>query len=258
MPSPHSRIRPLIAGNWKMHKLPSEATAWLRAFLERLDTTPHDHCHLLLNVPFTHLAPMAELARGTAVALGAQDVSAHDEGAFTGEVSAAMLRDAGARYVIVGHSERRAYHAEDDALVNAKLRRALEAGLVPILCVGEKEDERLDGRARDVVLEQLEGDLNGIEPTGPDALVIAYEPVWAIGTGRTATADDAQEMGAAIREEVVARYGDVGRGMRLLYGGSMKPANAAELLAREDVNGGLIGGASLDLDQLVAIVASGR
>ncbi|MEJ2290177.1 MAG: triose-phosphate isomerase [Deinococcales bacterium] len=258
MPSPHSRIRPLIAGNWKMHKLPSEATAWLRAFLERLDGTAHDHCDLLLNVPFTHLAPMAELARGTAVALGAQDVSAHDEGAFTGEVSAAMLRDAGARYVIVGHSERRAYHAEDDALVNAKLRRALEAGLVPILCVGEKEDERLDGRARDVVLEQLEGDLNGIEPTGPDALVIAYEPVWAIGTGRTATADDAQEMGAAIREEVVARYGDVGRGMRLLYGGSMKPANAAELLAREDVNGGLIGGASLDLDQLVAIVASGR
>jgi triosephosphate isomerase (TIM) len=258
MPTPHPRIRPLIAGNWKMHKVPSEATAWLHTFLERLDASPHDHCDLLLNVPFTHLAPMAELARGTAVALGAQDVSAHAEGAFTGEVSAAMVRDAGARYVVVGHSERRAYHDEDDALVNAKLQRALEGGLVPILCVGEKEEERLDGRARDVVLEQLEGDLSGIEPGSAEGLVIAYEPVWAIGTGRTATSDDAQEMGAAIREEVVARYGDVGRGMRLLYGGSMKPANATELLAREDVNGGLIGGASLDIDQLVAIVEAGR
>ena len=258
MPSPHSRIRPLIAGNWKMHKLPSEATAWLRALLERLDATPHDHCDLLLNVPFPHLAPMAELARGTAVTLGAQDVSAHAEGAYTGEVSAAMLRDAGARYVIVGHSERRAYHGEDDALVNAKLQQALQGGLVPILCVGEREEERLDGRARDVVLEQLEGDLSGIELTGPNALVIAYEPVWAIGTGRTATSDDAQEMGAAIREEVVDRYGQLGRDMRLLYGGSMKPGNAAELLGREDVNGGLIGGASLDIDQLLAIVEAGR
>ena len=241
-----------------MHKLPSEAATWLRAFLDRLATVPHDHCDLLLNVPATHLAPMAELAQGSAVALGAQDVSAHDQGAYTGELSAAMLRDAGARYVIVGHSERRAYHGEDDALVNAKLARVLQAGLVPILCVGEQEDERLAGRARDVVLEQLEGDLNGIEPAGPDALVIAYEPVWAIGTGRTATADDAQEMGATIREEVVARYGDTGRTMRLLYGGSMKPANAAELMAKADVNGGLIGGASLDADQLLAIIEAAR
>jgi len=241
-----------------MHKLPSQATAWLRELLSRLSSNPHQHCDLLLNVPFTHLAPMASLARGTDVALGAQDVSAHDEGAYTGEVSAAMLQDAGARYVVIGHSERRAYHGEDDALVNAKLTRALEAGLIPILCVGEREEERLGGRAREVVLAQLEGDLEGIDVTDPDALVIAYEPVWAIGTGRTATSDDAQEMGAAIREAVVARFGDAGRVLRLLYGGSMKPGNAAELLAMEDVNGGLIGGASLDADQLLAIVEAAR
>jgi len=258
MSSPNARIRPLIAGNWKMHKLPSEATAWLRAFLEGFDAAEHDHCDLLLNVPFTHLAPMAALARGTDVALGAQDVSAHEQGAYTGEVSAAMLRDAGARYVVVGHSERRAYHGEDDALINAKLTRALEAGLVPILCVGEREEERVAGRAREVVLAQLEGDLEGIELADPDALVIAYEPVWAIGTGRTATADDAQEMGAAIRDAVAKRFGDTGRALRLLYGGSMKPANAAELLAMGDVNGGLIGGASLDADQLLAIVEAAR
>ncbi len=241
-----------------MHKLPSEATAWLGELLTRLDGVAHDHCDLLLNVPYTHLAPMAALARGSAVSLGAQDLSPHDQGAYTGEVSGAMLEDAGARYVIVGHSERRAYHAEDDALVNAKLGRALAAGLVPILCVGEKEDERLAGEAERVVLRQLEADLTGLEPPSADALVVAYEPVWAIGTGRTATADDAQEMGATIRRALAGRFGADAERMRILYGGSMKPANAAELLAREDVDGGLIGGASLDLAQLLDIVGSAR
>ncbi|HKI58371.1 MAG TPA: triose-phosphate isomerase [Trueperaceae bacterium] len=256
-PTRHLR-RPLIAGNWKMHKLPSEATAWLRELLTRLESAPHDHCDLLLNVPFTHLAPMAELARGTAVALGAQDLSAFDEGAYTGEVSAAMLRDAGARYVIVGHSERRAYHGEDDALVNAKLARALHQGLVPILCVGEKEDERLAGDAEAVVLRQLNADLDGLELDSPDALVVAYEPIWAIGTGRTATADDAQAMGATIRRALIQRFGGEAGRARVLYGGSMKADNAAELLAREDVDGGLIGGASLDAATLLDIVGSAR
>ena len=241
-----------------MHKLPSEATAWLRELLSRLSSNPHRHCDLLLNVPFTHLAPMASLARGSAVALGAQDLSAHDEGAYTGEVSAAMLRDAGARYTIVGHSERRAYHGEDDAVVHAKLARALAGGLVPILCVGEKEAERLAGQAENVVLRQLAADLEGLEPASADALVIAYEPVWAIGTGRTATADDAQQMGAAIRRALAERFGDVAVSMRVLYGGSMNPGNAGELLAREDVDGGLVGGASLDVEQLLAIVESAR
>ncbi len=241
-----------------MNKLPSEAVPWLRALLDRLGAAPHDHCDVLLNVPATHLVPMAALARGTDVRLGAQDVSAHAEGAYTGELSAAMLRDAGASFVIVGHSERRAYHAESDALINAKLAAALAEGLVPILCVGEREDERLAGRAREVVLEQLAGDLEGIRLAGADELVIAYEPVWAIGTGRTATADDAQEMGAAIRADLVARYPESGASMRILYGGSMKPGNAAELLAKSDVNGGLIGGASLDTDQLLSIVEAAR
>lgn len=241
-----------------MHKLPSEATVWLRELLSGLETTPHDHCDLLLNVPFTHLAPMADLARGTTVALGAQDVSAHEEGAYTGEVSAAMLRDAGARYVIVGHSERRAYHLEDDALVNAKLARALHKGLVPILCVGEKEDERLAGDAEAVVLRQLEADLDGLELDSPDAMVVAYEPIWAIGTGRTATADDAQAMGSTIRKALAECFGGEAVRMRVLYGGSMKPVNAAELLAREDVDGGLIGGASLDVATLLDIVRGAR
>jgi triosephosphate isomerase (TIM) len=258
MSVPRPSRRPLIAGNWKMHKLPSEASAWLGAFLGRLDDVAHDHCELLLNVPYTHLAPMVAVARGSAVAIGAQDVSAHAEGAFTGEVSAGMLRDVGARYVIVGHSERRAYHDEDDALVNAKLTRALDEGLVPILCVGEKEDERLAGDAETVVLRQLAADLEGVALGSPDALVIAYEPVWAIGTGRTATADDAQQMGATVRTALVSRFGDEAGAVRVLYGGSMKPDNAAELLARPDVDGGLIGGASLDADQLLAIVAAGR
>ncbi len=241
-----------------MYKLPSEATAWLRRLLDRLEGTTHDHCDLLLNVPFTHLAPMAQLARGTSVLLGAQDASAHTEGAYTGEVSAAMAADAGARFVIVGHSERRAYHAEDDALVNAKVRAVRAAGLVPILCVGEREEEREAGSAERVVLAQLAADLGGVELADESELVVAYEPVWAIGTGRTATAADAQAMGAVVRSALRERYPALADGVRLLYGGSMKPANAAELLAKPDVNGGLIGGASLDVDPLLAIVEAAR
>jgi triosephosphate isomerase (TIM) len=244
---------PLIAGNWKMHRLPSEAVTWLRALLGRLDERPMPHCELALLVPFPHLPGMASLAFGEDVALGAQDVSSHAEGAYTGEVSADMLRDVGARYVIVGHSERRAYHHEDDALVNHKLRAAFGAGLVPILCVGERQEERDAGRADEVVLRQLTGALEGIELQDAAALVVAYEPVWAIGTGRTATADDAQQMSATIRAALEQRYPGMANDVRILYGGSMKPTNAAELLAKPDVNGGLIGGASLDLDDYLAI-----
>lgn len=252
------RLRPLIAGNWKMHTLPSEAPAWLRRLLERLDEVPHDHCRVALAVPFPHLPAMVQLARGSDVAIGAQDVSPHAQGAHTGEVSADMLRDVGARYVVVGHSERRADHGESDALVNAKARAAMAQGLIPIVCVGELEQERLDGRAEAVVLAQLAGSLAGLEPADADALVVAYEPVWAIGTGRTATADDAQAMAATLRAALRERFPGLADRMRVLYGGSMKPANAAELLAKPDVNGGLIGGASLDVDQLVAIVEAAR
>ncbi len=248
-------IQPLIAGNWKMNRLPSEAVQWLRELLGELEETPdrEERSQLLLCVPFTHLPGMAQAAFGSPVALGAQDVSQHEEGAYTGEVSAAMLADLGVRYVIVGHSERRQYHSEDDATVAAKARRAHEHGLTPIVCVGESREERDAGRAVEVVLGQLAGSLAGLEPSSADEIVIAYEPVWAIGTGLTATADDAQEMSGAIRQALGNILPDLADDVRILYGGSMKPSNAAELLGQPDVNGGLIGGASLDVGDLLAI-----
>ncbi|HEX7002918.1 MAG TPA: triose-phosphate isomerase [Trueperaceae bacterium] len=244
--------RPLIAGNWKMNKLPSEATGWLEELLASLGGAAGE-AQLLLNVPATHLAPMSRLKSDGPVELGAQDLSAHDQGAYTGEVSGAMLRDAGARYVIVGHSERRAYHHEDDELVAAKLRAAQRNELVPILCVGETERERDAGEAEGVVLRQMEGALAGLELIDANQLVVAYEPVWAIGTGRTATAADAQQMSRTVRGALERLYPQLASGIRVLYGGSMKPANAAELLAQEDIDGGLIGGASLEVDDLLAI-----
>ncbi len=246
--------RPLIAGNWKMHKLPSEAAAWSRELVAGLERLEPLGCDVALMVPFTHLPGMARHAFGTPVALGSQDVSAHAEGAYTGEVSAAMVADTGAAYAVVGHSERRQYHREDDDLVAAKLRRAADAGLIPVLCVGETRDQRDAGNALDVVLGQLRGALRNSGLAAED-LVVAYEPVWAIGTGLTATADDAQEMCAAVRRELGALVPG-GDAVRVLYGGSMKPQNAAELLAQPDVDGGLIGGASLEVGDLLAIVAA--
>ena len=245
--------RPLIAGNWKMHKTPSEATSWTREFLAHLEGLEPLACDVALMVPFTHLTGMARLTFGTALQLGSQDVSAHDEGAYTGEVSAAIVKDTGAAFAVVGHSERRQYHAEDDALVRAKLERALGAGLVPVLCVGESREQRDAGEARSVVLTQLRGALDGVAIGSADQLVVAYEPVWAIGTGLTATAGDAQEMCSAVREEL-RRLLQGGEDVRVLYGGSMKPSNAAELLAQPDVDGGLIGGASLIAADLLDIV----
>lgn len=247
----------LIAGNWKMNKLPHEAEGWAATLRERL-THLELRAEVLICAPFPHLLPLATVLEDSPVAVGAQDVSAHEAGAYTGEVSAAMLADAGARYVIVGHSERRQYHREDDALIAAKLGRALAHGLRPILCVGEREHEREAGEAEAVVLRQLERALADVKLGDPTGLVIAYEPLWAIGTGRTATAADAQEMGAALRRALRARFGAAATEIRLLYGGSMKPENAAELLEQPDVDGGLIGGASLVLDDFVAIVGAAR
>ncbi|MFN2323142.1 MAG: triose-phosphate isomerase [Trueperaceae bacterium] len=244
---------PLIAGNWKLHTTPSQAVTWARAFLEDLAASPVPGVELALHVPFTHLAPLAPVLRGTAVALGAQDVSAHADGAHTGEVSAAMLEDVGARLVVVGHSERRADHHESDPVVRAKAAAAMGAGLVPVVCVGEVESERAAGHHEDVVVAQLRGSLADLPVDAATDLVVAYEPVWAIGTGRTATADDAQAMSAVVREVLRELFGDVGDDVRVLYGGSMKPGNAAELLAMPDVDGGLVGGASLDRASLLAI-----
>ena len=246
-------IKPLIAGNWKMNKLPTEAEGWATAFKEAL-THVDVEADLLVCAPFTHLLALHTVFSDSPVMVGAQDVSAFESGAYTGEVSAAMLKDAGVTHVIVGHSERREYHGEGDALVNEKIKKCLEHDLVPILCVGEREAQREAGEAESVVLKQLQAGLEGVDLENADTLVIAYEPVWAIGTGKTATAEDAQEMSKTIRTALEGTYPMQAQGIRILYGGSMKPGNAAELLAKPDVNGGLIGGASLDTDDLIAIV----
>jgi triosephosphate isomerase len=243
----------LIAGNWKMHKLPSDAVRWTEELVEQFSALPTGRAELLLNVPFTHLVPLADTLRDAGIRLGAQDLSSHDQGAFTGEVSGAMLRDAGADYVLVGHSERRQYHHETDELVNLKVRAAQSQWLVPIICVGESAGQRDAGEAADVVLGQLELALAGIELASSAEIVIAYEPVWSIGTGRTATAADAQAMSADIRNFLRSRFPSGGGEMRILYGGSMNPLNAAELLAQEDIDGGLIGGASLEVTSLLSI-----
>ncbi|XOB97446.1 triose-phosphate isomerase [Deinococcota bacterium DY0809b] len=249
---------PLLAGNWKMHKTPSEARVWFAEFLETnpaLQSSGQAAVEVALLPSFPLLPVAAEQLAGSGVVWGAQDVSAHGFGAYTGEVAAEQLADLGCRYVVVGHSERRAYWNESDALVAAKAHRAMEAGLVPILCVGERLEEREAGRAVSFTLEQLAGSLEGVALETGAELVIAYEPVWAIGTGKTASADDAQTMAAAIRSFLAQRYGAaVAERTRILYGGSMKPANTAEILAGPDVDGGLVGGASLEVASFSAMV----
>ncbi|MGM0586600.1 MAG: triose-phosphate isomerase [Pseudomonadota bacterium] len=242
--------RKLAAGNWKMNGLAAQL-----AEVEKLTAaigTPG--CDVLICPPATLLAPMARTASGGPVAVGGQDCHAAASGAHTGDVSAEMLADAGASAVIVGHSERRADHGEQDADVRAKAEAAWRAGLSAIICVGETEAERDAGRALDVVGAQLAGSV----PEGATAAntVVAYEPVWAIGTGRTASTEDIAEMHRFLRETLAGRFGAEAEGMRLLYGGSVKPGNAAEIFAVEDVDGGLVGGASLKAEDFAAIVAA--
>ena len=238
-------MRALIAGNWKMNGLAADAGR-IAAPLAAPDAAPG--CDLLVCPPATILRDVARVLAGSAVALGAQDCHPAQSGAHTGDLSAAMLRDAGATWVILGHSERRADHGERDALVRAKAAAATEAGLTPIVCVGETEAQRVAGEHLAVVRGQLAGSL-------PDGFagVVAYEPVWAIGTGRNASAADVAAMHAAMREALVARFGGRGAGMRILYGGSVKPANAAALLAVKEVGGALVGGASLNAADFLAI-----
>jgi len=247
-----------------MNKVPSEAQSWTREFIGDLESlaatldSPGSElpCDVALAVPFTHLPAMARLSFGSALTLGSQDVSAHEQGAYTGEVAAAMIKDCGAAYAVVGHSERRAYHGENDELVRHKIVRSLEVGLVPILCVGESREQRDAGVAESIVVGQLTNALADVEIGSAAALVIAYEPVWAIGTGLTATADDAQSMSATIRRQLASLLPELADGIRILYGGSMKPSNAVELLAQPDIDGGLIGGASLEREDLLAIITA--
>lgn len=249
-------MKPLIAANWKLHKLPSELDAWVKELHTALERVDRARLELALCAPYTHLSALGQALAGTSIRLGAQDVSAHTQGAYTGEVAAAMLRDLGVHYVIVGHSERRAQHHEDDALVRAKVAAVREAGLTPILCVGETLDEREAGGAEAVVLRQLEAALEGLTPDTAEDIVIAYEPVWAIGTGETATDADAQAMCGAVRGKLRELIPNLADEVRILYGGSMKGANAAGLLAQPDINGGLIGSASLDAASLAEIAAA--
>jgi triosephosphate isomerase (TIM) len=246
-------VRKLIAGNWKMNGLKAEGLALARALVARAAAGDPPDCSLAVCPPATLLIPIGDTLRGSGIALGGQDCHAEPKGAHTGDVSAAMLKDAGCAYVIVGHSERRADHGETDAGVRAKARAAHAAGLVPILCIGETLAEREAGEALAVVNRQLEGSLpEGLK--APD-IVIAYEPVWAIGTGRTPTAEEVAAVHARIRALLRERVKDAAE-VPILYGGSVKPTNARELLSVENVDGALVGGASLNAADFWSIAQS--
>jgi triosephosphate isomerase (TIM) len=240
--------RPLVAGNWKMNGL-AASVSQLNAVIAGAPDLPS--VDLMVCPPATLIASFAAVARGTPVLIGGQDCHALASGAYTGDISAEMLKDAGASAVIVGHSERRQYHHETDAAVRAKAEAVRRAGLMPIVCVGETRPQREAGQALDVVASQLQGSL----PDGAADFVVAYEPVWAIGTGLTPTPADVGEMHRAIREHLVSRYGAGGQGTRILYGGSVNPKNAAELLAVANVDGALVGGASLKAVDFLAIAS---
>ncbi len=243
--------RPLVAGNWKLNGSRAQTTDLVAASMRLADQ--HDEIECVVCPPNVYLQQAVDQATGSRLEVGAQDASDHEAGAFTGEVSAGMLGDVGCSYVIVGHSERRERHAEDDVLVAAKFAATVRAGLAPILCIGESLADRDDGRAADVVAGQLRAVVDMVGATGFGAGVVAYEPVWAIGTGRSADADAAQEIHALIRRVLAETDHALAERTRIVYGGSVKVGNAAELFSRPDIDGALVGGASLDAEQFTAI-----
>jgi triosephosphate isomerase len=236
----------IIAGNWKMNKTPSEAVELVNLLK---DLVKNDDVDVVYCVPAIDIVPVVEAAKGTNVAVGAENMYFEESGAYTGEISAAMLVDAGVKYVIIGHSERRDYFKEDDVLLNKKVKKAFEAGITPILCCGESLEQRELGVTMDWIRLQIKSDLAGVTADQVKSMVIAYEPIWAIGTGKTATSDQAQEVCKGIRDLIAEIYDtDTAEAVRIQYGGSMNAGNAAELLAKPDIDGGLIGGASLKAD----------
>jgi len=244
---------PLIAGNWKMHNASAETKNLVTEIIEK--TGGVKGVDIVVAPPFTSLAAAREAIGSSGIGLAAQNVHWEEKGAFTGELSAAMLLDAGCGWVIIGHSERRQYFGETDETVNNRLKAALSAGLKPIVCVGETLDQREAGNTDEVVSAQLTGGFSGIDESSFPATVIAYEPVWAIGTGKTATSEQAQEIHRLIRGWLRENYGaEKADATRILYGGSVKPGNAAELLAMEDIDGALVGGASLKADDFGGII----
>ncbi len=248
--------KPLIAGNWKMHNSHLEAIALVQKLAFTLTNADFDAAEVAVLPPFTALRSVQTLVTGDKLRIGygAQDISPHDKGAYTGDISGWMLGKLGCRYVLAGHSERRQYHAEDDALVNAKVKAALRAELVPLVCVGEDLAIRRAGEHLPHTLGQLDGALAGLTAPQVAGLVVAYEPVWAIGTGEVAQPSDAQEMAAAIRERISAVHGgDVAQNVRILYGGSVKADNIAPMMAQPAIDGALVGGASLDAGEFARI-----
>jgi triosephosphate isomerase len=246
---------PLIVGNWKMYKTIQETTDFCLGLKGELSAATEPRMEVAVAPPFTALAAAAQALKDSFISISAQDVFWADSGAYTGEVSAKMLADVGCRFAIVGHSERRQYFQETDDSVHKKAAALIKEGLIPILCLGETLTERQAGSAFSVVERQMRQGLKGLAPKDPQDLLIAYEPVWAIGTGQTATPEQAQEMQAFIRKLVGKIFSSpMSRGVRILYGGSVKPENIVDLMAMEDVDGGLVGGASLDVKSFVQIV----
>ena len=246
--------RPIVAGNWKMHGTRAENARLIEELVARYPDRSAAEC--LVCPPFVYLQEVGRMLRDTPIGLGAQDVCAEAQGAFTGEVSAAMLKDVGCEHVIVGHSERRWVYHESDQLVARKFAAAQAKSLAPILCVGEQLSDREAGRTEEVVARQLDAVVSLCGVGALESGVIAYEPVWAIGTGHSATAEQAQQVHAFIRERIAARDAKIAEVARILYGGSVKAGNAAELFAQPDVDGGLIGGASLKAEEFLAILAA--
>jgi len=246
--------KPVIAGNWKMYKLLGEAVDTALALKPLVANA--NHCEVVIAPVFTALKVVADRLEGSNIAVAAQNCSTElEEGAHTGEVTATMLRDVGASYVIVGHSERRQFYSETDTMINKKCQAGLAADLKVILCVGESLEQREQGTAERVVRGQLSGGLSGLTASDLDRIIVAYEPVWAIGTGRTATPEQAQEMHAFIRRVFADRYSDqAANALRILYGGSVKPDNIAGLMSQTDIDGALVGGASLQAESFAKIV----
>mgnify|MGYP000477655162 CR=1 FL=1 len=244
----------IIAGNWKMHKTSSEARSLIKEIVSGISVMS-TICEVIVAPPFTAISAAVEETQNTPIFVAAQNMHWEDKGAYTGEISGAMLKEAGCSHVIIGHSERRQYFGETDQTVNWKLKAAIRGGLVPIFCLGETIEQREEGNTFAVVESQLKQGLDGISISDPERLVIAYEPVWAIGTGHTATPQQAQEVHAFLRDKIISWFGfEIGNSIRILYGGSVKPENAGSLMACADIDGGLIGGASLKANDFLEII----
>lgn len=243
--------KPIIAGNWKMHKTIAEALEFVNEVKDRVN---NDKVEAVICAPFTLLKDLKQATKGTNIKIGAQNMHFEEKGAFTGEISPLMLKELDMDYVVIGHSERRQYFNETDETVNKKVLKALEVGIDPILCVGETLEEREAGNTKDVCKVQVEKALENVSKEDLAKVVIAYEPVWAIGTGKTATSEDANDVIAYIREVVANLYGELANEVRIQYGGSVKPSNVAEIMNQSDIDGALVGGSSLEANDYVELV----